>query len=705
MENIRKTLEKIKEFFANRYLILSIITCFIAVIYIGQLVNIQIVNGKEYREKSEKRMLRTETIVAPRGEIYDRNGVVLATSKLSYNVELYKVRVEAKEQNEALQKLIQILESNGDKISSSFPVNDTLNGFNFSNVEAEKKWKEEMKLEENASFDQVIDAYIKKYELQDISDRNMQIKIIQIKYEGALNAYSLFNSATIAKDVSETSVAKIEERKSELYGVNVISTPKRYYPNANLTSHVVGYASKISNTEYEKVKDSGNYNINSVIGKTGIEQAFEFYLKGKDGTMKSETDAEGNISSETIASEPVSGKNVTLTIDYRLQKVAEDSLEAAIRGLKDGTLVGKKVPEASAGSVVVLDTENSEVLAMANYPNYDTNNFVNGIKTADWDKLNNDPLGPMNNRAISSVYSPGSTYKMLVGLAGLMSGGITVDEKILDPGIYPYGHHPKCWIYTQYHRTHGWVNISQAIKGSCNCFFYEVGRRIGIQEIIKYSKEFGLGQKTGIELSNEATGSIAGDGASEWYLGQTLSAAIGQAENAYTPIQMANYIATIANGGNLNKVSLIKQVTDEADNASVPVSELEEYSKNFTGVDFKSKNIGLDPKYINAVKEGMLSVTSETGGTANIIFKNSDIQVAGKTGTSQVAGKQNNGIFVGFAPYDKPKIAVVAIIEGGGEGTYTAHVVRPIMEEYFQISTQDKANEKAQNVATEKVSF
>ena len=705
MENIRKTLEKIKEFFANRYLILSIITCFIAVIYIGQLVNIQIVNGKEYREKSEKRMLRTETIVAPRGEIYDRNGVVLATSKLSYNVELYKVRVEAKEQNEALQKLIQILESNGDKISSSFPVNDTLNGFNFSNVEAEKKWKEEMKLEENASFDQVIDAYIKKYELQDISDRNMQIKIIQIKYEGALNAYSLFNSATIAKDVSETSVAKIEERKSELYGVNVISTPKRYYPNANLTSHVVGYASKISNTEYEKVKDSGNYNINSVIGKTGIEQAFEFYLKGKDGTMKSETDAEGNISSETIASEPVSGKNVTLTIDYRLQKVAEDSLEAAISGLKDGTLVGKKVPEASAGSVVVLDTENSEVLAMANYPNYDTNNFVNGIKTADWDKLNNDPLGPMNNRAISSVYSPGSTYKMLVGLAGLMSGGITVDEKILDPGIYPYGHHPKCWIYTQYHRTHGWVNISQAIKGSCNCFFYEVGRRIGIQEIIKYSKEFGLGQKTGIELSNEATGSIAGDGASEWYLGQTLSAAIGQAENAYTPIQMANYIATIANGGNLNKVSLIKQVTDEADNASVPVSELEEYSKNFTGVDFKSKNIGLDPKYINAVKEGMLSVTSETGGTANIIFKNSDIQVAGKTGTSQVAGKQNNGIFVGFAPYDKPKIAVVAIIEGGGEGTYTAHVVRPIMEEYFQISTQDKANEKAQNVATEKVSF
>lgn len=705
MENIRKTLEKIKEFFANRYLILSIITCFIAVIYIGQLVNIQIVNGKEYREKSEKRMLRTETIVAPRGEIYDRNGVVLATSKLSYNVELYKVRVEAKEQNQALQKLIQILESNGDKISSSFPVNDTLNGFNFSNGEAEKKWKEEMKLEENASFDQVIDAYIKKYELQDISDRNMQIKIIQIKYEGALNAYSLFNSATIAKDVSETSVAKIEERKSELYGVNVISTPKRYYPNANLTSHVVGYASKISNTEYEKVKDSGNYNINSVIGKTGIEQAFEFYLKGKDGTMKSETDAEGNISSETIASEPVSGKNVTLTIDYRLQKVAEDSLEAAIRGLKDGTLVGKKVPEASAGSVVVLDTENSEVLAMANYPNYDTNNFVNGIKTADWDKLNNDPLGPMNNRAISSVYSPGSTYKMLVGLAGLMSGGITVDEKILDPGIYPYGHHPKCWIYTQYHRTHGWVNISQAIKGSCNCFFYEVGRRIGIQEIIKYSKEFGLGQKTGIELSNEATGSIAGDGASEWYLGQTLSAAIGQAENAYTPIQMANYIATIANGGNLNKVSLIKQVTDEADNASVPVSELEEYSKNFTGVDFKSKNIGLDPKYINAVKEGMLSVTSETGGTANIIFKNSDIQVAGKTGTSQVAGKQNNGIFVGFAPYDKPKIAVVAIIEGGGEGTYTAHVVRPIMEEYFQISTQDKANEKAQNVATEKVSF
>ena len=684
----------------------------ISVIFIATLFNLQIVNGENYREQSEKRMLRTKNITAPRGEIYDRNGVILATNKLSYDVELYKVRVSTKEQNDGILRLVEILNENSDKVYSTFPVNDDLNGFNFENTEEEQKWKKEMKLDSTLTFDQVIDKYIEKYELQDYSDNRLnQIKMIEIKYEANLNGYSLFNSATIAKDISQKSVAKIGEEKYKIYGISIVSVPKRYYPNGNLLSHTIGYVSKISSTEYEKEKEEG-YSVNSVVGKAGIEQSFEKYLKGKDGVIKEETDTLGNVSSQTETTEAKSGDNVTLTIDYRLQKVAEESLLNAINGLQNGTLVGKKFSDANAGAVVVLDVDSGEVLASASYPTYDINSLIGGISLKDWNALQNNSLHPMLNRVVSGTYSPGSTFKMLVGMAGLMNGKITVDEKYYDPGIYPYGYHPKCWLYTDRHMTHGWINIEGAIKGSCNCYFYEVGRRIGISEIVKYAKLFGLGQKTGIELSGEVAGTIAGaddkseDGLkSPWYLGDTLSAAIGQSGSSYTPIQLANYIATIANGGKLNKVSLIKSVDNEVAGTSESLADINKYTSEYTGVNFEEKDLNINSEYIDAIKKGMLSVTSETGGTSYIVFKNSDIQVAGKTGTAQVPNGNNNGIFVGFAPYDNPKIAVVAVIEHGGEGTYTANVVKPIMEEYFNIDKESKQNEKAQNVSNQDIKF
>lgn len=689
-----------------------IVVIVISVIFIATLFNLQIVNGENYREQSEKRMLRTKNITAPRGEIYDRNGVILATNKLSYDVELYKVRVSTKEQNDGILRLVEILNENSDKVYSTFPVNDDLNGFNFENTEEEQKWKKEMKLDSTLTFDQVIDKYIEKYELQDYSDNRLnQIKMIEIKYEANLNGYSLFNSATIAKDISQKSVAKIGEEKYKIYGISIVSVPKRYYPNGNLLSHTIGYVSKISSTEYEKKKEEG-YNVNSVIGKAGIEQSFEKYLRGNDGVIKEETDTLGNVSSQTETTEAKSGDNVTLTIDYRLQKVAEESLLNTINGLQNGTLVGKKFSDANAGAVVVLDVDSGEVLASASYPTYDINSLIGGISLKDWNALQNNSLHPMLNRVVSGIYSPGSTFKMLVGMAGLMNGKITVDEKYYDPGIYPYGYHPKCWLYTDRHMTHGWINIEGAIKGSCNCYFYEVGRRIGISEIVKYAKLFGLGQKTGIELSGEAAGTIAGaddkseDGLkSPWYLGDTLSAAIGQSGSSYTPIQLANYIATIANGGKLNKVSLIKSVDNEVAGTSESLADINKYTSEYTGVNFEEKDLNINSEYIDAIKKGMLSVTSETGGTSYIVFKNSDIQVAGKTGTAQVPNGNNNGIFVGFAPYDNPKIAVVAVIQHGGEGTYTANVVKPIMEEYFNIDKESKQNEKAQNVSNQDIKF
>ncbi len=703
---MKKIFEKIYGFFNNRTLILYILVILVSIVYIVQLFNLQILNGSDYREQSEKRMLRTEEIVASRGEMTDRNGVILATNKLSWDVNIYKVKVDPTEQNHSIASLIDILYSNGDEVYSTFPVNDELTGFDFENHDEEIKWKNEMNINEQYDFNDTINYYIEKYALEEFSnDRVKQIRIIQVKYEGNLNAYSLFKSAKIAKDISEKSVAQISERGSMLYGISIASVPKRYYTDSTLFSHVVGYVGNISETEYKEKKNEG-YTINSIVGKSGIEQSFEKYLKGKNGIIKAETDMKGNVSSETIVEEAVSGNDIQLTIDYRLQSVAKDALVNTINGLKDGSLIGKTIPEASAGSVVVLDVNNGEVLAMVNYPSYDINAMSFGMSNTDLKNLFSDPLNPMYNRAISGTYSPGSTYKMLVGLAGLKSGGITIDEKILDPGIYPYGHHPKCWIYTQYYMTHGYVNLEEAIKGSCNCYFYEVGRRIGISKIVETSRLLGLGQKTGIEISGEDTGNIAGsDPDADWYLGDTLNASIGQSSNLYTPLQLANYIATIANGGTLNRVCLVKQVRNDSKDSELSSAQLEEYVKEYTGVDTTSHNLGIETQYLDAIKRGMLSVTSQTGGTANYIFKNSNIQVAGKTGTAQVAGKQNNGIFVGFAPYDNPKIAVVAIIEGGGEGTYTAHVVKPIMDEYFKISTEDNANDKGQNIVENSVMF
>ena len=704
MEFLKSKLEKIMEILENRELVLSFILCIIALVFLIQLFNLQVINGVSYREQAENKIVRTESIAASRGEIYDRNGVLLATNRLTYDVEIYRTKVGIENTNEAIIKLVDIIERNGDKIYSTFPCNAS--GDNFSeeylnNAELRNSFLKNIKLDENATYQDVLNYYSKKYAVEDYDFKD-KINVIKVKYEANLNGYSLFNGVVISKDISKNSVAQIEELKSELYGVNIISVPQRYYVSDNFACHIIGYVSKINTDEYNNSKDEG-YTINSMIGKSGIEESMEKYLKGVDGVKKVVTDSLGNVSSEQIISEASSGKDVTLTIDYRIQNVVENALKNTLWNLQTGGYGKEPIYEAQSGSCVVLDVETGEVLAIASYPEYNINSFVDGISSSEWNSLISDAQKPMFNRAISGTYSPGSTYKMLMGIAGLESGGIYVDEYYTDPGEYPYAYKPKCWIYTAHQITHGAINLAGALKGSCNCYFYEVGRRIGIANIVEWAKNFGLGSKTGIELSGEAMGNIAGDGATEWSLGDTLSASIGQNTNLFTPIQLANYISTIANGGTLNKVSLIKNVGDDIN--SVPLSELANYTKEFTGVDFQSRNLDIDSSYINAIKEGMYAVTTENGGTAADIFADSRVEVAGKTGTAQVASGANNAIFVGFAPYNNPKIAVVAIVEHGGEGYYLANMVKEITNEYFDIYNFDGQKQKMQEVVNVGVDF
>lgn len=704
MEFLKSKFEKVMEILENRELVLIFLLSLVAIIFIVQLFNIQIINGSSYREQAENKIVRTESVAASRGEVYDRNGVLLATNKLTYNVELYRTKVGTELTNNAIRDLYDILESNNDNIYSTFPINDNLDNFSdeyLENDNLRKNFLKDIRLSEDASFQDVIEYYSDLYAVEDYSFED-KIKIIKVKYEANLNGYSLFNSAIISKNISKNSVAQIEELKSKLYGINIVSVPQRYYVSDDFACHILGYVSKINTTEYSNLKDKG-YTINSMIGKSGVEESMEQYLKGKDGIKKVVTDSLGNVSSELVTQEAESGNNVTLTIDYRIQNVVENALKTTLENLQNGTLGKEAIEEAQSGSCVVLDVKTGEVLAMASYPTYNINNFAGGISSSQWNALINDIQKPMFNRAISGTYSPGSTYKMLMGIAGLESGKITVDELYTDPGIYPYSYNPKCWIYTSHNTTHGTINLAGALKGSCNCYFYEVGRRIGISNIVEWAKNFGLGQKTGIELSGEAKGNIAGEEEEGWSLGDTLSASIGQSTNLYTPIQLANYISTIANGGTLNKVSVIKGVGNNFN--SISLSDIANYSKEFTGVDFETKELNISSSYVNAVKEGMYAVTTETGGTAADIFADSKVEVAGKTGTAQVSNGANNAIFVGFAPYDNPQIAVVAIVEHGAEGYYLAPMVKEITNEYFDIYTNDAEKEKTQDIVLNKIEF
>lgn len=692
---------KLKTMFLTREYVLLILVIMVGLLFFVRLIDLQIVNGAEYREKSLKKMARTVEVEAPRGEIYDRNGIVLASNRLGYDLSIYRTKIDNLKLNEIILKTLNILEKNGDKFNTSFPIE---NGkIKLYNDKEKKNLLETFDVKETATLNEIIEIACKKYEILDTYNELEKLNIIKVRYEISINGYSLFKSVKIATDISYESMAMIEEIKSELPGIYVNTVSKRIYPYSNLFSHLIGYTGKIDEEEYANLKGEG-YSYISSIGKLGVEKTYEKYLKGVNGIIRTEVDSLGNTTSEYTYSQAISGANVTLTVDYRLQAKAKEALVKVINDIKQGNGRYKKYADASSGAVVALNVKTGEVLSMVSYPDYDTNLFINGITNSKWRELNANSLRPMFNRIIGGTYSPGSTYKMLTAIAGLESKAITTTERIRDTGVYAYGHHPKCWIYTANGGTHGNINVSQAIKVSCNCYFYEVGRRMGIDELVKYTKNFGLGQKTGIEILGEQIGMIAGDDKTkEWYLGDTLSAAIGQSYNSFTPIQMVNYIATLANGGTLNKVTIIKSVTQG--DVQISDEELNNYAKEITGVDFKVVNNNLNKNNIKAIVDGMESVTSELGGTSYIAFRNTDFKVAGKTGTAEVSKGSPNAIFVGFAPISDPEIAVVAVIEHGGSGTYTADVVKPILEEYFNLSRKDTTVDEVLTVNSQNIDF
>ena len=678
-----------------RYNSITIFTYFIGIILIIQLFNLQIIHGAEYREESNTRLTRESTLEAARGEILDRSGNVLVTSSQKFDLELYKSKIDTDTLNDTILKIVNVLDKYKVDYTDSFPIK--INPFEFTiSGDSLSNWKKNNDINAEVNAEETFYKFKDKYKIKNENISEVR-KIIAIRYAIAKEGYSSTKSLTIAKDIPREAVAEFTESGDEFPGINISVQPVRKYKEGNLASHILGYAHKISNEEYKDKKDI--YDQNDIIGKSGVESIFEEYLRGKKGTKQIDMAVDGTITAEVVEKEAVAGSNVILTIDSKLQKITEDAVRDNIEKIKSGGF--GKAYEAKGGSCVVMNVKTGEVLAMASYPDYNPQSFADGISNEEWQGYLQNTSYPLLNKAIQSAYEPGSIFKMVTAIAGLESGNITLTEKINDTGQYiKYGEKRNCWYYTDYHRGHGYLNVIGAIEKSCNYFFYEAADRMGIDTLDKYASYFGLGKKTGIELPSETAGTLASKEYvksinSTWNPGDTINAAIGQGYNRFTPLQMAKYISMVANGGNKIDVSLIKTIQN-ADGTEVTKEEIDKFVSEKLGgsKDEEDENITLNSEYINAVKEGMKSVTSGEAGTAYARFKNFNIAVGGKTGSAE-AGKDSNGKdivnawFAAFAPYNDPEIAVVIMVENGGHGNYTAEAVRNIMAEYFGMNTQN----------------
>ncbi len=487
-----------------------------------------------------------------------------------------------------------------------------------------------------------------------------------------------FVPVKLAKNISRKELAVVETHSIDLPGVAVEVIPVRRYLMGEMSAHVLGYVSEISPDEL-KADASRTYKSGDRVGKYGIERYLDKYLKGVSGGEHVEVNVSGRRVRVLGKTDPVSGHNVTLTIDGDLQQVAWDAME-------EKTKEGKVIPKV--GSVIAMDPRDGSILAMVSRPSFDPNLFNQGIPVSEWERLSKDPLRPMENKPIAGQYPPGSTYKMIVAAAALQEGLITPDTAFTCPGYYQFGNRTyRCWQK----KGHGRVTLHKAIVSSCDVYFYNVGRMLGVDKLAEYARAFGLGDVTGIDIAGEKSGNIP---TREWKLkrfkepwqpGETISIAIGQGFVTLTPLQLLNAYCALANGGKLYKPKLIKKIE------TIDRQLLRDFGPEVR------KTLPLSEENMELLKHGLWGVCNEPGGTAHACQRR-EADVAGKTGTAQVVAMkedrkgpagykfQDHALFVAYAPSDNPEIAVVVVIEHGGHGgSAAAPVARKVIDAYFKM--------------------
>ena len=671
----------------------------ILLLFVWVLYDLQYVHGADYLAQSRRKIAKTETVEASRGDILDRYGRVLVTNRESYNVSLDTSFME--DVNGTLGRLLDICRAEEVTWADTLPISeeapfvftfDTASSGAVSNLYAlAESIKKTAGLPDRAEADAIraaaqagesysspsaaafLEALAEYYQIDPLLPDSELRALVGVRYELSLRSREItYNAYTFAQDVELPFIVKVKE--ADLPGVSIDVTTAREYKTA-YAAHLLGRVGPIYSDEWSVYQELG-YDYNAIVGKEGVELAFESYLHGTPGKRNIETNDQGKVVSgddnwvvdqttgEVLAPDP--GDNAILTLDIKLQEAVERALATGIGGLKS--------EDTQGGAAVVIDVRDGGVLAMASYPTFDLTTY-----TQNYNDLLADPLEPLKNRAIREVYPPGSTFKMVTAIGALEEGIIEPDTEILDTGRYRYydDYQPQCWIYRDSRgwRTHEEENVSDAIMDSCNVFFFDAGRRLGISLLEEYTAMFGLGAPTGIELS-EATGWMDGPEYTEsqgqtWYEGNTLPAAIGQGNSRFTPLQLANYVATLANGGTHYSAHLLKEV--KSSDFSQVVERYEPTVLN---------QLDIDPENLSAVTEGMLRVTTE--GSAKTYFADLGVQVAAKTGSAQVSSAtESNALFVAFAPYENPEIALAIVVEKGGSGSTLANMAAEILGYYF----------------------
>lgn len=672
-----------------RYFAIAAVFCIVCFAFLIRMVTVQIIRREEYANNSlEKPVTRYVTVQAVRGEIYDRNGVKLVGNAYTYHFVLdYLTLPDGRAvENDRFLDALDAMEQNGITYVSSCPFSGTYP--ELSPKEGTEQTIEQLcelsGLKKSATADDLIAHFKKKYQLDEKLYSSEEItRLIALRCDLLLDGFGTQNTQyVLARDVDTRFISYISEQN--LTGLTFATETGRVYCYPGYASHILGRISKIYSEDWDYYAEKG-YSMNALVGISGCELAFEDDLHGSDGKIEIQYDRDGNELGRTTVTEAVAGKDIYLTIDIRLQIAAEDGLAENAEYIQG---LGTAYQNCTSGALTALDPDTGEVLAIASYPTYDLSRF-NEL----YAELSADSSKPLLNRATGEIYAPGSTFKLGVAAAALTEGIVESTTCLPCSGKYTYykDYQPKCWIYPG---QHGSTNVVKAIRVSCNCFFYEVGRLLGIDKIDEYCTSYGLGCKTGIEIG-EVEGTLASPSEYllnhvdengnpiSWTPGQTIQTAIGQCDNAFTPLQLSNYVSTLLNGGTRYSVHLlgsIRTFDGETVYESVPTV--------VGTADIHTDALAL-------VKEGMREVvwgnTEATAGnelaTGSAFIqrqmKNLPVTVGAKTGTAQTGSGTDNALLVCAAPYDTPDIVICCVLEKGVSGQYAAIATARVLEAYY----------------------
>lgn len=667
----------------RRMMLLIAAAAVIIGLYGFRLIFLQLVNGDSFTAQATNTTDYKFTVTAARGDIVDSKGERIASSTTGYNVVLNKLLMGDEDLDTMLQKIVGLLGENGESWNDSLLIGqpDAAGHYEFtaaSDNAAEQKalaaMKDNLGLQQYATADDVMEKLVEDYDLADFS-LYWQRVLSGIHYEMQLQAFSNVNNFVMAENVSEATVATIKENSLSLPGVEIVETSTRSYEQGTVLPHVLGRVGKITAEKWKVTDENGQvtyplkekgYNMNDIIGISGLESAYEDELRGKDGVETITRNSDGVIVNTALTTVPEPGHTVQLTIDSEFQKAVDQALAKNVEWIKN-TYADSK--QANAGAVVVIDVKTGGVLAASNYPSFDQNLYA-----AQYSEYSADENMPLFNRALQGLYTPGSTYKPSVAVAGLDTGLLNRNSTVNCTHIYTYykDYRPRC---AQHGHGNGPIDVVNAIKWSCNIFFYDVGRRLTSDVYDVYAYKLGLGQRTGVEVS-EALGHLTTKNDSNYTESLDIQAAIGQGNTAVTPIQLATYAATLANRGTRYRTHFVKAILDSNTGKTLQETQPEVMDV----VEDKGETFDL-------VREGMKGVAQTIPALAGYPYT-----IACKTGSPQRSEgyyvgstykHYTNAAMIAYGPAEDPEIAIGIVVEYGGAGARTGQLVADIFNAYY----------------------